>query len=154
MMYCLKTFFRGRADSSNRVTRREWWLTNLGLHLFIVIPYVMVTLVLGIVGVASGGARGTSLALNACGLLGLLSIPLSLALVGLSLAQACRRAHDAGKSGTFGVLMNLLVPFGGIILGCMPGTPGENEYGPDPYGDQDEDDESDDEGEEYSEDYD
>jgi uncharacterized membrane protein YhaH (DUF805 family) len=50
------------------------------------------------------------------------------------LAVACRRLHDIDKS--FWWILIGLIPFvGGIILlvfACLPGTPGQNRYGPDP----------------------
>lgn len=44
-----------------------------------------------------------------------------------SLAVAIRRIHDTGKSGWF-----ILVPLYNIYLMFVNGTPGENEFGPDP----------------------
>jgi uncharacterized membrane protein YhaH (DUF805 family) len=44
------------------------------------------------------------------------------------LAVAIRRMHDCGKSGWY-----LLIPvYGWIVLPCTAGTPGPNQYGPDP----------------------
>ena len=50
------------------------------------------------------------------------------------LAIAVRRLHDVGKSGWF--ILIALIPFIGwiwiLVLFCTAGTPGENEYGPNP----------------------
>lgn len=46
-----------------------------------------------------------------------------------SIAVGVRRMHDVGKSGWF-----LLIPLYNLILACTDGTPGDNEYGPDPKG--------------------
>jgi uncharacterized membrane protein YhaH (DUF805 family) len=46
-----------------------------------------------------------------------------------SLAVAFRRMHDINKSGWFA-----FIPLYNLILACTPGTPGDNRYGPDPYG--------------------
>jgi uncharacterized membrane protein YhaH (DUF805 family) len=44
------------------------------------------------------------------------------------MAVAIRRMHDCGKSGWY-----LLIPvYGWIVLPCTAGTPGLNQYGPDP----------------------
>jgi uncharacterized membrane protein YhaH (DUF805 family) len=52
-----------------------------------------------------------------------------------SLAVAAKRWHDTGRPAWW-ILVNL-VPFAGplyalFVTGFMPGTPGENLYGPDP----------------------
>ena len=51
-----------------------------------------------------------------------------------ALGVLVRRLHDQGKSGAWFWIS--LVPFiGGIwllVLTCIPGTPGPNQYGPDP----------------------
>jgi uncharacterized membrane protein YhaH (DUF805 family) len=60
------------------------------------------------------------------------------------LALAVRRWHDLGQSGwfvlLFGVLsaiplLGLIVALGNVIWFFMPGTTGDNEYGPDPKAD-------------------
>ena len=53
----------------------------------------------------------------------------SLAVFLPSLAVAVRRMHDVNKSGWF-----ILIPIYNLILLCTDGTPGPNEYGPDPKG--------------------
>ncbi len=51
-----------------------------------------------------------------------------------SLAVGVRRLHDVSKSGWFTLL--IFVPLVGaiwlLVLACTKGTPGDNEYGPDP----------------------
>ena len=52
-------------------------------------------------------------------------------LVIATVAASVRRLHDRGQSGWF--LLLYLVPFGSIIIivfMVMPGTPGDNQYGP------------------------
>ena len=44
-----------------------------------------------------------------------------------SIGVAVRRMHDVGKSGWY-----CLIPIYNLILACTEGTPGHNEYGPDP----------------------
>ncbi|PWK76550.1 uncharacterized membrane protein YhaH (DUF805 family) [Mucilaginibacter oryzae] len=57
----------------------------------------------------------------------LLSNIYSLAILIPSIAVGVRRMHDVGKSGWF-----ILIPIYNLILACTDGTPGENQYGPDP----------------------
>jgi uncharacterized membrane protein YhaH (DUF805 family) len=59
---------------------------------------------------------------------GLLSTLYNLAILLPGLAVAVRRMHDCGKNGWY-----LLIPiYGWIVLPCTKGTPGPNQYGPDP----------------------
>lgn len=44
-----------------------------------------------------------------------------------TISVGVRRMHDVGKSGWF-----VLFPIYNIILACIEGTKGDNEYGPDP----------------------
>ncbi|WP_249138314.1 DUF805 domain-containing protein [Phenylobacterium montanum] len=53
-----------------------------------------------------------------------------------SLAVAVRRLHDSGKSGAW-ILVALVPVIGGLVLlvlYLLDGTPGDNQYGPDPKG--------------------
>ena len=58
----------------------------------------------------------------------------ALAVLVPGLAVGFRRLHDTGRSAVW--ILLALVPFvGGIVLlvfTCLPGTPGPNQYGPDP----------------------
>jgi len=45
----------------------------------------------------------------------------------IGLAAAVKRCHDLGHNGLY-----TLIPFYGLLLIFMDGTPWENEYGPDP----------------------
>ena len=60
---------------------------------------------------------------------------LSLLVIWPSLAISIKRWHDRGKSGWW-ILIGLVPFIGGlwalIETGFLPGTPGTNEYGPDP----------------------
>lgn len=53
----------------------------------------------------------------------------SLAILVPSIAVGVRRMHDINKSGWF-----ILIPIYNLILACTNGTPGDNQYGPDPKG--------------------
>lgn len=50
-----------------------------------------------------------------------------LALIWFSIAQACKRCHDLGRSGWW-----QLIPFYGFVLFFCPGDKGSNEYGDNP----------------------
>ena len=60
---------------------------------------------------------------------------LSLLVIWPSLALSIKRWHDRGKSGWW-ILIGFVPLIGGlwalIETGFLPGTPGPNEYGPDP----------------------
>jgi len=101
---------------SGRSNRREFWL------------FVLCNLIIGII---------LSILTN-IPLLGklfyLVSILYSLAILVPSLAAGSRRLHDTGRSGFFQLL--ILIPGIGavivLVLCAFEGTPGENQYGPDP----------------------
>ncbi|MEO5806204.1 DUF805 domain-containing protein [Devosia sp.] len=66
-----------------------------------------------------------------------LSVIVSLVLIYPSVALYAKRWHDRSKSGWWTLI--LLVPLLGIIyaiyeIGTQPGTPGSNQYGPNPLG--------------------
>lgn len=66
---------------------------------------------------------------------GVLGMIVGLALLYPSICVTAKRWHDRGKSGWWTAIA--LIPVIGWIwtfveCGCLPGTPGANEYGPDP----------------------
>jgi uncharacterized membrane protein YhaH (DUF805 family) len=138
------------ADFTGRAPRPEYWWYVLGL----IIAGVIVGIVEGIMGL-----KGMVM-----GIYGPLTLLLMLATIVPSVAAGARRLHDTNRSGWWLLLafvpyaLMLLLrpaagsPFGGmalfgiaslIALICgivvlvflvLPGTPGENRYGPNPYG--------------------
>lgn len=107
----IKSGFGKYAGFSGRAARSEYWYWTLFT--------VLASIAAGIVdGVVTGG---------------LLSPLLSLGLLLPSLAVAVRRLHDLDRTGWW-----LLVAFTGagvillLIWDCLKGTPGANQYGPDP----------------------
>lgn len=90
-----------------RARRKEFWMFNLFSFL--------VSIGLGVIASFSG--------------ITFLSNIYSLAVFLPAIAVGVRRMHDVGKSGWF-----LLIPIYSLILACTDGTPGDNEYGPDPKG--------------------
>ncbi len=97
-----------------RINRGQYWA--------FVLLYVAGAIVLGIVE----GIIGTG---------GLLGGLYALAALYPSICVLARRWHDRGKSGWWTLIA--LVPIIGAIwilveCGCLPGTSGPNQYGPDP----------------------
>ena len=103
------------AEFNGRARRKEYWLFTLVYILLIVLAVIIMSIIpfLGMIIYAAAG-------------LGLL-LP--------SLAVAVRRLHDVGKSGWF--LLLALVPIISLYLLYLfiqDGTPGANQYGPNPKG--------------------
>ena len=114
---------RRYADFAGRSRRQEFWMFQLGVILFYIACFILISI---------GGAIGGET------LSGILMIPFVLAVLALfvpSLAVAVRRLHDQDKSGWW--LLISFIPFGGIVLivfYCLEGTQGPNQFGPDPKG--------------------
>ena len=113
------------AEFDGRSRRMEYWsygLFVLIVSLILVVPFMIM-------------GEGAS---------GFLFIPLGLWIIGNivpSIAVTIRRWHDLDQSGWFYLLFAVLglIPIVGMIAGLanfvwffMPGTVGENKYGPDP----------------------
>jgi uncharacterized membrane protein YhaH (DUF805 family) len=93
------------AQFSGRARRSEYWYFALFSGI--------ISVVLSIIGVVMK--------------LPLLGNIYSLAVLLPSIAVGVRRMHDVNKSGWF-----ILIPIYNLILACTDGTPGDNQYGPDP----------------------
>jgi uncharacterized membrane protein YhaH (DUF805 family) len=103
-----------------RIPRKSFWIG--------VVILVAVGIVLTIIDLLAGTYSARSG-------IGLLSGIWSLASIYFSLAIYAKRWHDRGKSGWWSLI--ILIPIVGAIwilveLGCMRGTDGPNQYGPDP----------------------
>jgi len=114
------------AEFSGRSCRKEFWMFTL-LNIIIVLPVAM--------GVSASKADPTSsLAFVFRGLIVLWVIGTFVP----GLAVQVRRFHDQDKSGLF-VLLGFIPYIGGLILLAfmlLEGTPGLNQYGPDPVEDE------------------
>ncbi len=66
---------------------------------------------------------------------GIINMVYSLAVLIPSIAVACRRMHDVGKSGWF-----MLIPFYNLYLACLESEPFTNQYGPNPWGEGEDED--------------
>jgi uncharacterized membrane protein YhaH (DUF805 family) len=110
------------AQFDGRSRRKEYWsyfLLTIGLN-------IVANILDSIVGM--GGM--------VWGLWGPLTLLLTLALLVPGIAVTIRRLHDTGRSGWWWLIV--LIPFiGALVLlyfMVIEGTPGPNEYGPDPKG--------------------
>ena len=104
---------------SGRARRMEYW--------YFVLFNVIVAFVLALIDALLGTTTGVSS-------FGLLSGLYSLAVLIPTLAVLVRRLHDVDRTGWW-ILINLIPLVGTIVLlvfALMPGTPGSNQYGPDP----------------------
>lgn len=138
------------ADFSGRAPRAEYWWYILGI-IIVVIVLTIVESILGLKGMVLG-------------IYGPLTCLLWLATIVPSLAVGARRLHDSNRSGwlqlvfyaPYGLMLLVRSMTGGgfgaaalagiiglvglicaivlIVFLAMPGTPGDNRYGPNPYG--------------------
>lgn len=103
------TKFDGRAH------RTEFWMFSL-INFLIMILLAVVEIFIG-----TAGTLGTIYALGVL-------LP--------NLAVSVRRLHDTGRSGWW--LLITLIPLVGfivfIVFAALDGQPGDNEYGPNPWG--------------------
>ena len=104
---------------SGRARRMEYW--------YFVLFNLIVAFVLALIDALLGTTTGVSS-------FGLLSGIYSLAVLIPTLAVLVRRLHDIDRTGWW-ILINLIPLVGTIVLlvfALTPGTPGSNQYGPDP----------------------
>ena len=113
---------------NGRIPRRTYWLYALGSLFAIGILIGIVFAVLGpkidpATGAMTGGTLGMLIA-------GILYLPL----LWISFALQAKRWHDRGKSGWMCIISVLgpLAIWAFIECGCLRGTVGPNQYGPDP----------------------
>ena len=107
------------AGFSGRARRKEFWMFALFSSLFTILAIVLDN----IFGIAMQGT-----------IYGPIYFLYMLAILIPALALTVRRLHDVGKSGWF--ILISLIPFIGaiwlLVLFCIEGVPGQNEYGPNP----------------------
>jgi len=112
-------------DFSGRSRRKEYWLWTLFV---VIVEVVLYSLIVGAV-LGSDGQMSAMV-----GLPFMLLMIFGLAIIIPGIAVTVRRLHDQDKSGAF-ILLVFIPLVGPIILlvfMCMEGTPGPNQYGPDP----------------------
>ena len=112
-----------------RIPRRTYWLWGI-------VSGLAIGIVIGILGAILGPeVDPTTGAVSGGGLFGLIAGILYIPLIWIGLALGVKRWHDRGKSGWW--VLIALVPIVGAIwsfveCGCLRGTVGPNQYGPDP----------------------
>ncbi len=104
----VKTCLKKYADFSGRATRSEYWW----FYLAFLLAYIGLSMLAAI--------TGSMIFVTLAGLL-------SLGVLLPQLAAGVRRMHDVDKSGWF-----LLIPFYNLYLSVIPGTQGDNRFGPPP----------------------
>jgi uncharacterized membrane protein YhaH (DUF805 family) len=112
-----------------RTNRAKFWLVALAL---IVIEFI----VLGVIGGSAAMSDDPQQALAALGpVAGIVLVIFGLAVTWITIAVGIKRFHDRNKSGVW-VLIIFVPVIGGlwylIECGFLRGTPGPNNYGPDP----------------------
>jgi len=110
------------ADFSGRAPRAEYWW----FALFVAIAEIILMIVDSLIG--TGGIVGSY---------GILVMVFMLAMIVPQIAVGVRRLHDTNHSGWW--LLIAFIPLIGVIVLLVffitSGDPGENRYGPNPYGD-------------------
>ena len=99
-----------------RLNRQPFWIGNIIL--------TVINIAATLIGLGIGGAVGN-----------LISVIVGIALLYPGICVAIKRAHDRDKSGWW--ILIVFIPLIGIIwyiveFGCLQGTEGPNQYGPDP----------------------
>ena len=127
MFQAVASVFKNYANFQGRARRKEYWL-------FFLFNFLLVAVLNGAVSaIALSADDFESVEVLVFGLIGLISL-YSLAILIPSLAVCCRRLHDIGRSGAY-ILFAFIPVVGGIFLLIwllQGGTPGDNQYGPDP----------------------
>jgi uncharacterized membrane protein YhaH (DUF805 family) len=132
--------FRRYAEFTGRSGRKEYWM-------FILFNVIVACVLGGVIAIAGGGASLQGAAAGNYGAifggLGLLMVVWWLAVIIPSIAVGVRRLHDRDMSGWWylGFIVLSMIPLVGIIASiafivimALPGTPGPNRFGPEPYG--------------------
>jgi uncharacterized membrane protein YhaH (DUF805 family) len=112
-----------------RTNRAKFWLVALAL-------LVIEAIVLGVIGGQAAMSDDPQQALASLGpVAGIVLVIFGLAVTWITIAVGIKRFHDRNKSGVW-VLIIFVPVIGGlwylIECGFLKGTPGPNNYGPDP----------------------
>ncbi len=95
-------------DVDGRTSRSDFW------------HYCSIVFLIGLIGGFIGGIIP---------MLSIVSMIISLALLGPGIGMSIRRMHDLGKPWWM-----MLIPLYNLYLACLPGEPDTNQFGPNPLG--------------------
>ena len=117
-----------------RINRAKWWL---GLVVLLVVQWIVWYILATAMGVSAIDTNDPAVMEKFVTDAGVPVGIAALILIYPTLALYTKRWHDRGKSGWWTLIV--LVPLIGgiwifIELGCLAGTRGPNQYGPDPLG--------------------
>jgi uncharacterized membrane protein YhaH (DUF805 family) len=125
-------FLQSLVLPAGRATRRRYWAVYFALFAFLAMQFASASLF------SAAGQEREALGPDDSPLAGalflLLSIPAGLLLAWIHVVTTVRRYHDRGKSGVWMLLLFIPVASFVVLIECgfLPGTPGPNEFGPDP----------------------
>lgn len=128
-MYWMLLPLKRYADFTGRSRRMEYWMFSLGLTVAVVLIVFAMFAFMDFRGNPETMASPVAIFL----FFGV-GIIAWLAIIVPSLAVSVRRFHDQDLSGWF-VLLGFIPYIGGLVMivfMCLPGTKGDNRYGPDP----------------------
>jgi len=116
-----------------RATRGEYWKATLYMILAIIVIAVLIGL--GVYGLERGGTMTSDSSPITLIVIGTAALAIGIPVFWASLAVGVKRWHDRNKSGLW-VLIGFIPYIGSfwvlIECGCLRGTDGPNNYGPDP----------------------
>jgi uncharacterized membrane protein YhaH (DUF805 family) len=114
---------------TGRIPRRTYWLWRIVSVMAFIIPFSLISPFLAGQSDAGDGAPEISSAVA------ILPFLMAIPLLWIGLSLQVKRWHDRNKSGIW-VLISIIPIIGPIWsfieCGCLPGTVGQNSYGPDP----------------------
>lgn len=133
MEWYLKVVRDNYANFNGRARRKEYWM-------FVLINFIIGSVILRSIDMMFGLTFGASEGLPWYSQNGTLSSIYSLAVLIPSIAVSIRRLHDIGKSGwNLLWIFTCIGVFYVLYLHILEGEKGQNEYGPDPKGGENED---------------
>lgn len=115
-----------------RINRAKFWLVTIAVD---VVFLVIVGILMAATGLSIDPATGVPSMGSGGIVVGVILAVLYIALIWIGLALSVKRYHDRNKSGWW-VLIVFVPVIGGLWFfveaGCLRGTVGPNQYGPDP----------------------
>jgi uncharacterized membrane protein YhaH (DUF805 family) len=117
--------WRGVGDFNGRATRKEYWS---GVIQFTLVFFLLAALLVGLIEAFQSAAVTIIMGIALFGFVVFAAIA--------STALGIRRSHDFDVTGW--LVLTMYIPYAGwiamIVIGCIPGTAGNNRWGADPLG--------------------